>query len=192
MVKKIISAVLILAMILTLAACGSDQKTKEAIVGKWYYRYDISDKLTRDLTESNEEMMGYFDFRDLFVEIEMVVTPEGNYQMTVDQDSVSTMTGRMKKQMLEGLNAYLTGTYGDLAGMLDVEALMDEAFPVDEIAAGFQIPGESGTVSVKGTELTFQSEGGSDSGSYNTDTDTLVLKADIADLGIDEITMKRK
>lgn len=149
MKKRIVSVVMLLAMLLTLAACGGD---KAKLVGKWECEMDMADQINAEM-ELDEESAQYLSFSNFEILVCMEFNSDGTYAMTADLDSARAAVNAAREEFADGMAQYLEAVMVEQMGIemsaeeilaasgVTMEDMVAEAFSdsmadelVDEIA----------------------------------------------------------
>ena len=159
--KKIVSVILCLVMLLALTGCGSEQ---DAIVGTWEGSYDLSESLNEGMSSQDPELGEYLRVSEFSLRYTMTFREDGTYTIAGDRESLEAAIAVAKVEIEEGLIAYIeyilhaqgiemdAREFMEMAG-LSVDALLEEAFSEslqEEIVASLAA---NGNYSVKDGKL---------------------------------------
>ncbi len=158
MKKRILSLILALVMVLTLAGCSSD---KDALVGKWVGVMDLADALNSYLAAAlDAELMSYFTLSSFDVKLVFTFREDDTYSLTVDESAMPKTLETFKNDLRGGMVKYMedmiaaegyemsVDEFLAFAGT-SVDDLMEQAFPesmmdqlVEEMTAGVNSEGK--------------------------------------------------
>lgn len=116
--KKIISVLLAIVLVLSLAACASSAKPagqEDSIVGTWKGSLDMSQILKDALEEEGMEVPA--DVGDISFAMIFTFTEEGTVTVDVDQESLTAMATKVVDFMLETTISALKDQGIDLSAM---------------------------------------------------------------------------
>lgn len=154
MKKRIVSVVLMLAMLLALTACGSGDQDK--LVGKWECEMDLAEQINAEMG-LDEEMAEYLNFDSFELTVYMEFNKDGTYSMYADKDALTATMDVVLQDFAAGMEKYLEDMILEQTGMemsaddilaasgLTMDDMMAEAFPesmVDDIADGMKQEGK--------------------------------------------------
>lgn len=104
MKKRIISVVLMLAMLLCLTACsGGDEKK---LVGTWESRMDLADQINTEMA-LDEMSAQYLEFDSFELLVCMKFNSDGTYSMYADLDSAEAALEDARAHLADGMVEYL-------------------------------------------------------------------------------------
>ena len=129
---RMLALVLVLAIALSLTACGSDQ---EKIVGTWETEVEFADIFNNTL--GDHEGAEYLKVDSLKLKIVLTLNKDDTYAMVADPASVDAAMTGLKETLKAGMERYLVDTIaatglnlelGDILHMLntDMDSLIDE------------------------------------------------------------------
>lgn len=154
MKKRIVSVVLMLAMLLALTACGSGDEAK--LVGKWKCEMDLAEQINEEMG-LDEEMAQYLNFDSFEIVVYMEFTKDGTYSMYADKDVLEATMDEVLEDFADGMAEYLEAAILEQTGLemsadeilaasgITMDDMMAQAFPedmVDEIADGMKQEGK--------------------------------------------------
>lgn len=142
--KKFLSVMLVLVMILSMVACGGTKK--DPLVGTWKGTLDMSGFLKDTLAA--EGMTVTTDISGLGFDIILTFGEDGTVTMSVDEASVAAMATKMVDVMLELTVESFKQAGVDLSALgLDEESLraeLEKEINVEELVGSFDVTSESG------------------------------------------------
>lgn len=154
MKKRIVSVILMLAMLLALTACGGGDEDK--LVGKWKCEMDLADQINAEMA-LDEEMAEYLNFTSFEIVVYMEFTKDGTYSMYADKDALEATMDVVLEDFADGMAKYLEDMILSETGVemsaedilaasgMTMDDMLAEAFPegmVDEIADGMKQEGK--------------------------------------------------
>ncbi len=105
--KKLIALALCLAMALGLMAGCSQEKADSGIVGTWDAQLDCSEAVEAMLKAQLGDIAASVEVEDLTVQASIVFHKDGNYRITVTDDTKDMLYNKMVDIFSELLQAYL-------------------------------------------------------------------------------------
>lgn len=137
--KKIVSVLLVLVMVLSMAACGAAKK--DPLVGTWKGSIDMTKLLTETLEAEGMTMpegapaIGF--------DMILTFTEEGTVTLGVDEASVTAMATKLVDFMLEITMSELKGQGIDLSALgIDEETLraqLEQSFDVNDLTGSLDL-----------------------------------------------------
>lgn len=124
--KKIVALAISLVMLfaLVLSGCSSE---KDALIGEWNGKLDMTDALNDDLKQDDPEMAEYLKIRDFSIRYSLSFHEDDTYELKVDRDAFETTIDNMKKDFEEGVIRYFEDQIA-MSGMdITVEDILAEA-----------------------------------------------------------------
>ena len=127
-----------------------------SLTGEWLGSVDLSDMLTEAVASSDAELIPYFSFSGLTLDIRLVLTEGGVCKLSVDPASAERLMANMRQQMSKGFYSYiedLLDEYGYTMsvedflvtmGYTDMDDFMDDFFDTDEFVAEMTDIGSTG------------------------------------------------
>lgn len=215
--KRLIAFILSILLVLSLAGCSG--KTMEQMAGNWKGTIDLSGMIKEEISNSDPELIGFFDLDGLTMDVLLSCSADGNYRMAVDQNEAAALINTVKVRFSAGAEDYLTyvlenaakeqgmeletilGFYGVSSASeiaeavlgMTMEEFVEEQFPADEFISSLEMPEDNGTITVKKNNLTFTStEGGQTAGTYDPKADTVTIDMEGSGLDISQLTFVRK
>ena len=173
---KLLSLVLVLALVLSLAACSGKAAS---IVGKWSTTMDMDKLLESESAadKDDEEGMGALlemfggMFKGVSLKMNLELKEDGTYEMSSDEESVKAAAAAMKENMKTALPGILAGVYGCSEDELEAKlaengssleeamAQMGDMFDADSMAEEFGGDNnEKGTYTYEDGKLTLKSD----------------------------------
>lgn len=188
---KLIPAVLIAALVLTLSGCGSDETLKKAIAGTWICKdIDMTDSILEEMRASagdapeTEELFRHLDVGTLAIDYLLELHEDGTFLMTVDQSSADKLIEQFSSSISDALSAYLEDTLKMLAEESDMTlddlmsalgcSSMDE---VIKIAMGGQTMDEYVDQLLPKADMQSIFEEGTSSGTYSVKSGKILLSS---------------
>lgn len=152
--KKTMVLVLCLVLILSMAltGCGSE---KDKLIGSWEGEVDMTGLLNDSLSAQDPEMGEYLRVSEFALICRMTFNADDTYSFTVDRAALDESFSNLKKDVTEGITAYLEYIlYSQNVDMTvedflaatgqSVEALVEASFPqdmVDRMCADVEMAG---------------------------------------------------
>ncbi len=194
--KKRIAMILALVIVASLAlvGCGKGGNDKDALVGTWSGKVDITgifnDEIMASLGSDAEGLEGY---KDLAMTINLDLKADDTYTMAMDEAGTTELMESIKAQTKDILLAYMEKMIKDMgvdmtveeameAAGISVDELMDEMFGADGLDVADLMEEISGKYMVKGGEI-YLSEGSDEPedvipNPYKLDGNKLTIEAD--------------
>lgn len=131
--RKVVTALLIAAFVLTLAGCGSDDTLKKNITGSWICRgIDMTDSILSEMRAAvsddpeAEALFSNLNTGTLTIDYILDLREDGTFVLTVDQSSADRLVEQLSTAISDALYAYLEDTIVKLAeeNGMTLEALM--------------------------------------------------------------------
>ena len=142
--KKIVSFILVLVMVLSMAACGAAQK--DPLIGTWKGSIDMS-KMMGEMLEA-EGMTLATPVEGLAFDIVFTFTEEGTVEATVDKESVKAMAVKLVDFMVNLMLDELKKQNLDLSALgMDeqtIRTMLEKKIDVEELVGSFEMENESG------------------------------------------------
>lgn len=154
MKKRILSVILMLAILLSFTACGSGDKEK--LVGTWKCEMDLVEQINTEMG-LDEESAEYLNFDSFTIVLYMQINEDDTYSLYADTDALEQTMEAAKASFAEGMTKYLedmvlaeTGiamSADDIlaASNTTMDEMLAEAFPegmVEELAEGMKQEGK--------------------------------------------------
>lgn len=154
MKKRILSVILILAILLSFTACGSGDKEK--LVGTWKCEMDLAEQINTEMG-LDEESAEYLNFDSFTIVLYMQINEDDTYSLYADTDALEQTMEAAMASFAEGMTKYLedmvlaeTGiamSADDIlaASNTTMDEMLAEAFPegmVEELAEGMKQEGK--------------------------------------------------
>ncbi|MBQ8237272.1 MAG: hypothetical protein IJZ39_03885 [Oscillospiraceae bacterium] len=147
---KLLAVLLVLAMALTMTACGSDH---DKIVGVWETEVEFADVFNNTL--GNAENAEYLKVDSLKLKMILTFAADDTYSMVADPASVEAAMDGLKESLWAGMERYLVDTIaatglnleiGDILEMLNtnMDALIGDVLTPELIAEVTQIMAAEG------------------------------------------------
>ena len=138
--KRLTVLLLVLALALSLTACGSDQKK---MVGVWETEVEFADIFNNTL--GNAENAEYLKVESLKLKVILTINDDDTYSMAADPASVDAAMASLKESLKAGMEEYLVDTIaatglnlaiGDIMDMLatDMDTLIGQVLPPELMA----------------------------------------------------------
>lgn len=121
-ISKVLSIVLMLALVLTLAGCGEQSK----FVGKWEAKLDLSDLMNKQMGE-NAAMADYIKIDDFIMVLELEFEDDGTYKMSVDEDEFADSIDSIKDDLKDGLTDYFEDYIKGMGVQMSVEDVLKQS-----------------------------------------------------------------
>ncbi len=156
----VVSAVLVLAMMLSLTACGQQSPAKPAadpIVGTWEGEADFAAVYNEMFSGIEEYAVMGFEVKEAKLKLVFTFNEDNSMTMKIDEESLRTMAETLVVELLEstlktlGLDMTVE-EYLVMAGM-DMSAMIDSVFSGDSLTQGFDGLNLNGTYKVDGNKL---------------------------------------
>ena len=153
MKKRIVSVVLLLAMLLALTACGGGDADK--LVGTWKCEMDLAEQINDEMG-LDDEMAEYLNFDSFEIVVYMEFNKDGTYSMYADMDTMEESLDAAVEDFADGMAQYLEAMIYEQTGMemsadeilamsgVSMDDMLAEAFPegmAEEIAEGMTMEG---------------------------------------------------
>ena len=185
---KLLALLLALAMMLSLAACGSEQKK---LVGTWEGTLDLASAYNEAM--SAEAIVDqYLTIDELNIVVLMTFREDGTYDMTVTDESIDNVMVHLREVFKQGIGEYLMMILGeDVDGMtldevlemleFDLDAMVEESITPEMIEELSSELTASGTFSAEDGKL-YMSDGFGEGevatfDFYSLEGDTLTLES---------------
>ena len=154
MKKRILSVILMLAILLSFTACGSGDKEK--LVGTWKCEMDLAEQINTEMG-LDEESAEYLNFDSFTIALYMQINEDDTYSLYADTDALEQTMEAAMASFAEGMTKYLedmvlaeTGiamSADDIlaASNTTMDEMLAEAFPegmVEELAEGMKQEGK--------------------------------------------------
>lgn len=154
MKKRILSVILMLAILLSFTACGSGDKEK--LVGTWKCEMDLAEQINTEMG-LDEESAEYLNFDSFTIVLYMQINEDDTYSLYADTDALEQTMEAAMASFAEGMTKYLedmvlaeTGiamSADDIlaASNTTMDEMLAEAFPegmVEELAEGMKQEGK--------------------------------------------------
>ena len=154
MKKRILSVILMLAILLSFTACGSGDKEK--LVGTWKCEMDLAEQINTEMG-LDEESAEYLNFDSFTIVLYMQINEDDTYSLYADTDALEQTMEVAMASFAEGMTKYLedmvlaeTGiamSADDIlaASNTTMDEMLAEAFPegmVEELAEGMKQEGK--------------------------------------------------
>ena len=154
MKKRILSVILMLAILLSFTACGSGDKEK--LVGTWKCEMDLAEQINTEMG-LDEESAEYLNFDSFTIVLYMQINEDDTYFVYADTDALEQTMEAAMASFAEGMTKYLedmvlaeTGiamSADDIlaASNTTMDEMLAEAFPegmVEELAEGMKQEGK--------------------------------------------------
>lgn len=154
MKKRILSVILMLAILLSFTACGSGDKEK--LVGTWKCEMDLAEQINTEMG-LDEESAEYLNFDSFTIVLYMQINEDDTYSLYADTDALEQTMEAAMASFAEGMTKYLedmvlaeTGiamSADDIlaASNTTMDEMLAEAFPegmVEELAEGLKQEGK--------------------------------------------------
>lgn len=154
MKKRILSVILMLAILLSFTACGSGDKEK--LVGTWKCEMDLAEQINTEMV-LDEESAEYLNFDSFTIVLYMQINEDDTYSLYADTDALEQTMEAAMASFAEGMTKYLedmvlaeTGiamSADDIlaASNTTMDEMLAEAFPegmVEELAEGMKQEGK--------------------------------------------------
>lgn len=154
MKKRILSVILMLAILLSFTACGSGDKEK--LVGTWKCEMDLVEQINTEMG-LDEESAEYLNFDSFTIVLYMQINEDDTYSLYADTDALEQTMEAAMASFAEGMTKYLedmvlaeTGiamSADDIlaASNTTMDEMLAEAFPegmVEELAEGMKQEGK--------------------------------------------------
>ncbi len=194
--KKRIAMILALVIVASLAlvGCGKGGNDKDALVGTWSGKVDITgifnDEIMASLGSDAEGLEGY---KDLAMTINLDLKADDTYTMAMDEAGTTELMESIKAQTKDILLAYMEKMIKDMgvdmtveeameAAGISVDELLDAMFGADGLDAADLMEEISGKYMVKGGEI-YLGEGSDEPedvipNPYKLDGNKLTIEAD--------------
>lgn len=119
-IAKILSLMLVLVMMLSLAACSGDQ---EKLVGTWEAELEMADVFNESMGDAEEaEFLAVDSFCFKMV---LTFTEEGTYTMSADADSVAAAMEGLKEELKGGMEEYLVYAMAQQGLEMSIDDIME-------------------------------------------------------------------
>ena len=154
MKKRILSVILMLAILLSFTACGSGDKEK--LVGTWKCEMDLVEQINTEMG-LDEESAEYLNFDSFTIVLYMQINEDDTYSLYADTDALEQTMEAAMASFAEGMTKYLedmvlaeTGiamSADDIlaASNTTMDEMLAEAFPegmAEELAEGMKQEGK--------------------------------------------------
>lgn len=154
MKKRVLSVILMLAILLSFTACGSGDKEK--LVGTWKCEMDLAEQINTEMG-LDEESAEYLNFDSFTIVLYMQINEDDTYSLYADTDALEQTMEAAMASFAEGMTKYLedmvlaeTGiamSADDIlaASNTTMDEMLAEAFPegmVEELAEGMKQEGK--------------------------------------------------
>ena len=154
MKKRIVSVVLLLAMLLALTACGGGDADK--LVGTWKCEMDLAEQINAEMG-LDAETAEYLNFDSFEIVVFMEFNKDGTYSMYADMDALEESLDAAVADFSDGMAQYLEAMIYAQTGVemtaeeilaasgMTMDDMMAEAFPDDmaeDIAEGMTMEGK--------------------------------------------------
>lgn len=154
MKKRILSVILMLAILLSFTACGSGDKEK--LIGSWKCEMDLAEQINTEMG-LDEESAEYLNFDSFTIVLYMQINEDDTYSLYADTDALEQTMEAAMASFAEGMTKYLedmvlaeTGiamSADDIlaASNTTMDEMLAEAFPegmVEELAEGMKQEGK--------------------------------------------------
>lgn len=154
MKKRIVSVVLLLAMLLALTACGGGDADK--LVGTWKCEMDLAEQINAEM-DLDAETAEYLNFDSFEIVVFMEFNKDGTYSMYADMDALEESLDAAVADFSDGMAQYLEAMIYAQTGVemtaeeilaasgMTMDDMMAEAFPDDmaeDIAEGMTMEGK--------------------------------------------------
>lgn len=120
---KVLSVVLVLAMVLMLGGCGASDK--DALLGTWQAKLDMTDLFNESLLAgTGEEMGAYMKVEDFTLTVNLTFNSDDTYAMVLDETALDATVAGLRSDLQAGLEQYFAD-YIAAAGMeMSVEDML--------------------------------------------------------------------
>ena len=123
---KILSLVLVLALVLSLCACGEKkdgEKKEVTIVGKWSTTMDMDKMMAAASEESDREMSEFVElimalYKGVSLKLNLTLNEDGTYVMAVDEASMNAA--------IETMSNNIKTAFPEYAEFMDVSEMAEE------------------------------------------------------------------
>ncbi len=193
--KKLISLLLVLVMILSLAGCGSE---KDKLIGKWVGEVDFTGEFNDMMMQGMDAEMGEYIVINSF-KLTMVLTLDANgtYTLGLDEEALNKTVDDLKSDLKAGLEAYfedllaesgLTMSVDELLAMsgTNMDELLDSAISQEMIKEVMADAVSSGEFDAKNGKLYMTTDGETGYDNYELKGNTLTLTNDEASASSDD------
>ena len=116
MKKKVLAILLVLAMLLALAGCGSGDTEK--LVGKWRCEIDMTDFLMEKILEDSGEMAQYFELNDVVVIYYADFRSDSTVRMYAEEQQVNDLFEKLEDRLMDGLALYMVDLFYEQTGII--------------------------------------------------------------------------
>lgn len=154
MKKRILSVILMLAILLSFTACGSGDKEK--LVGTWKCEMDLAEQINTEMG-LDEESAEYLNFDSFTIVLYMQINEDDTYSLYADTDALEQTMEAAMASFAEGMTKYLEDMVLAESGIAmsaddilaasntTMDEMLAEAFPegmVEELAEGMKQEGK--------------------------------------------------
>ena len=142
-ISLVVSVLVILTLMLSLTGCDEQKK----FVGSWESSVDMTDYINQEMAKEEEELAEYLKIKEFELVLKMTFKDDGTYKASIDEKELEKTLESAKEDFKEGMNkyfeAYIDSMELDLtvdevleASGVDMDSLIEEAFG-DELYSSF-------------------------------------------------------
>ena len=122
--KKFISILLVLAMVLMLGACGGPSE-KDALLGSWKTVLDMTDIFNDSMAAgAGEEMGPYLEVQSFDLVMTLTLNQDDTYSMILDETALESTVQAIRADLQAGIEQYLVDSVAAMGVEMSIEDIL--------------------------------------------------------------------